>query len=156
LLELLGPLDPARHVTYLEGVQAALAGYDDAQVTHAVTRIVVLDKATISPVGLLVHRAHANDPLYFPPTSPEPDERVAEPPAELWSTDPGREPTKPTPTDHGMEALPELDPDPTLAPALAARAALEAAHQPVTRGQLAARHAGLTADSEPDSGEQAA
>jgi hypothetical protein len=156
LLELLGPLDPARHVTYLEGVQAALAGYDDAQVTHAVTRIVVLDKATINPVGLLVHRAHANDPLYFPPTSPEPDERVAEPPAELWSTDPGREPTKPTPTDHGMEALPELDPDPTLAPALAARAALEAAHQPVTRGQLAARHAGLTADSEPDSGEQAA
>jgi hypothetical protein len=31
LIELLGPLDPARHVTYLEGVQAALAGYDDAQ-----------------------------------------------------------------------------------------------------------------------------
>jgi hypothetical protein len=150
LLELLGPLDPARHVTYIEGVQAALAGYDDAQVTRAVTRLVVLDKATINPVGLLVDRAHANDPLYFPATSPEANGRVAEPPAELWSVDPSREPTGPTPAEQSMETLPGLEPDPTLAPALAARAALDAAHQPVTRQQLAARQAELPDDGEPD------
>jgi hypothetical protein len=119
-------------VTYLEGVQAAVAGYDDTQVTHAVARIARLGPAATNPIGLLVDRATAQDPLYFPPTSPEAGGRVAEPPAELWSTDPSREPTRPTLAEHIVETLPELDPEPTLAPALAARAALEAAHQPVT------------------------
>jgi hypothetical protein len=159
LLELLGPLDPARHVTYLEGVQAALGGYDDSQVTHAIDRIVLLDKATINPVGLLVDRANAGDPLYFPPLAPDAgDPRiVVEPPAVLWPTEPtSAEAT----TEQRSEALPAFDPDPTLAAALAARAALDAAHQPVTRDQLATRQATLhgsgTGGCESSAGEERA
>jgi hypothetical protein len=158
LLELLGRLDPTRHLTYLEGVQAALGPYDDAQVTHAVNRIFVLDKATINPIGLLVDRAKAGDPLYFPPPAPDAgdDRPVVEPPAELWSIPPTSEES----TEESSEAPPAFDPNPTLAAALAARAALEAAHQPVTRDQLATRQATLqppeTASGGPDGMERAA
>jgi hypothetical protein len=145
LLELLGPLDPARHLTYLDGVQAALTGYDDAQVTQAVTRIARLGHASTNPVGLLVDRANAADPLYFPPPPPKTGDvgLVVEPPADLWSWP--TEPSGSDPADDDPDALPDLDPDPTLASALAARAALDAVHQPVTREQLAVRQAELAA-----------
>jgi hypothetical protein len=137
LMELLGLLDLTRHVTYLEGVQFALAGCDDAQITHAVTRIARPGQATINPIGLLVDRARPAIRLL--PAAGEYAPHVVEPLEGLWST----EPTGDDPVEDSTEALPALDPDPTLAPALAARTALEAARQPVTRGQLAARQASL-------------
>jgi hypothetical protein len=65
LFELLAPLDPARHVTYTEGVLAALAPYDDDQIRYAIARAVT--SAATNPVGLLVDRATCQDPAYFPP-----------------------------------------------------------------------------------------
>jgi hypothetical protein len=71
LFELLAPLDPARHVTYTEGVLAALAPYDDDQIRHAIVRAAT--SAATNPVGLLVDRATSQDPTYFPPVgSPQP------------------------------------------------------------------------------------
>jgi hypothetical protein len=153
-------------VTYLEGVQTALAGYDDTQIAHAVARIARLGNAATNPVGLLVDRATANDALYFPPPAPAdeatPDGEapaVVEPPPGLWST---TESTGGQPAGSDVEALPQLEPNPTLAAAIAARAALEAARQPVTAAQLAARQAALhreheiTPDGEPADGKDRA
>jgi biotin operon repressor len=70
LFELLAPLDPARHVTYTEGVLAALAPYSDDQVAHAVARAATSPAA--NPVGLLVDRANRQDPAYFPSSPPLP------------------------------------------------------------------------------------
>ena len=67
-MELLAPLDPTKHVTYIEGVLAALGRYTDAQVTHAVTRVAATPAA--NPIGLLVDRAKKSDPIYFPTTVP--------------------------------------------------------------------------------------
>jgi hypothetical protein len=116
---------PADAVTYRhigDRCWSALAGCDDAQITHAVTRIARLGQATINPIGLLVDRARAGDPFYLLPPAPavgEDDPHVVEPPPELWSA------------------------EPALAPALAARTALEAARSPLPRVQLAARQAAL-------------
>jgi hypothetical protein len=138
LLELLEPLEPARHVTYLEGVRTALAGYDDDQVAHAVSRIARLGDVATNPVGLLVDRATSHDPVYFPTAVPRPSPVPAKGGAgdlpDLWSSAPA-----PAPADTDVGELPELDPDATLAARLAARTALEAARQPVTPAQLAAR-----------------
>jgi hypothetical protein len=64
LLELLAPLDPAQHVSYTEGVVAALAKYDDYQVAYAVSR--AAKSSAANPVGLLVDRAKKRDPIFFP------------------------------------------------------------------------------------------
>lgn len=149
LLELLGPLQPARHVTYLEGVRAALAGYDDRQVAHAVRRIAQLGDVATNPVGLLVDRATSRDPVYFPPAAPEPSAvpAVGGPGdlPDLWGSVP-----VPAPADADVGELPELDPDATLAARLAARAALEAARQPETPAQLAASEDSDTAAAAED------
>jgi hypothetical protein len=74
---------------------------------------------------------------------------VVEPPPDLWST---TETSDDQPAEPDALALPQLEPDPTLAPAIAARAALEAAHQPVTREQLAARQAAVQSPENPNGG----
>jgi hypothetical protein len=137
LFELLEPLEPERHVTYLEGVRAALTGYDDHQVAYAVGRIARLGDLSTNPVGLLVDRANSHDPVYFPTAVPS-AAPAARGPAELpdlWTSAP-----VPEPTDAGADGLPELHPDATLAARLAARAALQAARQLTTSTELAARH----------------
>lgn len=89
LLSLLKPLSTLirqRHLKEMgnrHNVEAALRGFNDEEVTHAVNaiaRLVRKDSSITSPIGLLVHHAKAGSVDYFStPTTPSPETQPEEP-----------------------------------------------------------------------------